>query len=325
MKLIQANGQPQFGYFDVAPDEINHLDYKNDFIAHKFKQKLRYKKFSFVGIQHQQFTIGFAIADLATLGHGFYYVFDRDTEKNIDLHAITPLSLATQVNEPTTKRQFNCFRHQDLEIFSQQDKTSRKILIKNKKQSLCEASIDLSQRQPLYMCSPTGVRGWTFTHKSMALPIKGYFNFEGVKHEFDPHTLASLDDSCGYLRPETEWFWLSCQTWVDGKTVALNLASGVNESVGNENCLWIDGVLHRLDDVIFERLNRRTWHIYTLNGELDFTVYTSWRRYEKLNLGLIASNFSQWVAVLEGTILKNGQKIDLKAVNAVVEEHYAKW
>ncbi len=40
-----------------------------------------------------------------------------------------------------------------------------------------------------------------------------------------------------------------------GVVLELNLASGVNESFGNENCLWINGVLFPLTDVLFEKVN----------------------------------------------------------------------
>ena len=325
MKLIQPHGQPNYGRFSEAPEEINLQDYHNSFLSNPFKQKLRYKKFSFVAIQHDQFSIGIAVADLAWVGHGFYYCHDRTTEKSDDFHALQPVSLATQVQEATRHNQFNCFKSRNIEIYSRQNKKSRAITVLRQGNILCQAEIDCRQRQPLYMCSPTGVRGWTYTHKSMALPVQGYVNFQGEKLEFNSQTLASLDDSCGYLRPETEWFWLSCQTWLEGKTVAINLASGVNESVGNENCLWINGILHALDDVIFERINARTWHIFSLNQQVELTVYTTWRRYEKINAGIMASEFSQWMAVINGYITVDGQRQNFNTVAALLEEHYARW
>lgn len=325
MKLIQSNGQPRYGRFSEAPNAVNVNDYQNPFLAGIFKQKLRYKKFSFVGIQHQRFSIGLAVADLAWVGHGFYYCYDRSTEQSDDFHALQPIAIATQVQEATTQNQFNCFKSQEIEIYSKQTKKSRTLTVLRQGNVLCQAEIDCRERQPLYLCSPTGVRGWTYTHKSMALPVQGYVNFKGQKLEFNSQTLASLDDSCGYLRPETEWFWLSCQTWLDGKTVAINLASGVNESAGNENCLWINGILYALDDVIFERINARTWHIYSLNQQVDLTVYTTWRRYEKVNAGIVASEFSQWMAQIHGYIAIDEKRLDFNTVNALLEEHYARW
>src|SRR5699024_5452659 len=110
---------------------------------------------------------------------------------------------------------------------------------------------------------------------------------------FNEKSFASLDDTCGFLRPETAWFWLSCNFW-DGQDnrIGLNLASGVNESFGNENCLWINGILYPISDVLFEKLTDTTWSIHSLDQKLNLTVETGWRRYENLNLRLIGSQFS---------------------------------
>lgn len=325
MKLIKAHGQPHYGRFKEAVSQINLEDYRNPFLDHPLKKKLRYKKFSFMGIQHHQFSVGFAVVDMAVIGHGFYYCYDRITEQNDDFNALKPAAMSTQVQEATTQNQFNCFKSHQIEIFTKQNKKARSILIRRQNKILCEAEIDCQEREPLYMCSPTGVRGWTYTHKSVALPVTGYLNFNNQIIDFDGQTLASIDDSCGYLRPETEWFWLSCQAWINGQRIGINFASGVNESVGNENCLWIDGKIYAVDDVIFERINQRTWHIYTLNQQIDFTVYTAWRRYENVNTPILASEFSQWMAVIDGKVSLEVKQIEFSSVNALLEEHYAKW
>lgn len=325
MKLIQEHGQPHYGRFNQPVSEINRENYHNPFLAHPLKKKLRYKKFSFVGIQHEQFSVGFAVVDMALIGHGFYYCYDRKTEQSDDYNALQPVVLSTQVQEATTQNQFNYFKSSQIEIFTKQTKKARNILIRRKHQILCEAEIDCRERQPLYMCSPTGVRGWTYTHKSVALPIKGYVNFKNQNIEFNEQSFASIDDSCGYLRPDTEWFWLSCQANINGQKIGINFASGVNESVGNENCLWIDGKIYTIDDVVFERINERTWQIYTLNRDVDLTVYTTWRRYENVNTAILASEFSQWMAMIDGKISVNQQQIEFSSVYALLEEHFTKW
>lgn len=325
MKLIQEYGQPHYGRFKEPVSEINREDYHNPFLAHPLKKKLRYKKFSFMGIQHEAFSVGFAVVDMALIGHGFYYCYDRETEQSDDFNALRPVILSTQVEEATQKNQFNYFKSAQIEIYTKQTKKARNVLIRRKNQILCEAEIDCREREPLYMCSPTGVRGWTYTHKSVALPVKGYVHFKNQKIEFNQNTLASIDDSCGYLRPDTEWFWLSCQAFIHGQKIGINFASGVNESVGNENCVWIDGKIYAMDDVIFDRINERTWQIYTLNRSIDLTVYTTWRRYENVNTTILASEFSQWMAMIDGRITINEQQIEFSSVYALLEEHFTKW
>ena len=326
MKLIQDNGIPIYGRLLQAPTHFNISDYKNHFLKSSLQRKLRYKKFSFIGVQHQQYTLGLAIADLAWLGHGFYYVYQRDTNQQLDYHALQPLARHTQVQEISAQGQFNYFKHRTIEIYTQDTTKYRKVDIRRNRQILAEFKIlKKSDNQPLYLCSPTGVRGWTFTHKSMCLPAKGHFIVNDEKIEFDYTTQASIDDSCGFLRPETEWFWLSCQTVIDGHHIGINLASGVNESVGNENCLWIDHQLIALADVVFSPIYDNIWHIYSLDGDIDLTVKTGWSRAEYLHAGFIASEFNQWLADIKGKVGTAERQIKLEHAHALFEQHYAKW
>lgn len=327
-RLIGDDGQPHYGRFKHAPTVFNVADYHNNFLKSTFKRRLRYKKFSFVGIVHRHFNIGFAVVDVSWAGHGFYYVYDRQSCQVVEQHSTVPLARGMQLEEMGKRADFH-YKH--LSIAVRQQTQQRHITIKAGQQLLLEADIATENRhnQPLYLCSPNGVRGWTFTHKSMALPIKGRFNFHDRWHEFDATSLASLDDSCGFLRPETEWYWLSWQGWQTGRhtqqRIAVNIASGVNDSIDNENCLWLDGVLYALPHVIFKRLNATCWQIYSLDGAVNLQIMTAWRRHESVNLGLVASEFSQWVSTIHGQIAVEEQIVDIESDGALLEQHYAKW
>ncbi|WP_042111529.1 DUF2804 family protein, partial [Acinetobacter rudis] len=103
--------------------------------------------------------------------------------------------------------------------------------------------------------------------------------------------------------------------------------SGVNESYGNENALWINGVLWPLTDILFEQIDEHTWSISSMDQTLQLKVETGWRRFESLNLRLVGSQFSQWQARISGTIrpMDCEQSIELNAEYGVLEQHYAKW
>lgn len=51
--------------------------------------------------------------------------------------------------------------------------------------------------------------------------------------------------------------------------LGLNLASGVNESFGNENCLWVNGGLYPLSDVLFQHQDEGHWTIRSLDEKLN--------------------------------------------------------
>lgn len=189
------------------------------------------------------------------------------------------------------------------------------------------ARIFCAGTDPLSMCSPTGINGWTYTQKLTTLACEGFFtNKAGQIIQFNERTLAALDDTCGFLRPETAWFWLSCSFWdAQGKRIGLNLASGVNESFGNENCLWMNGKLYTVSDVLFQMEEEGRWSIRSLDERLNLTVTTGWRRFENLNLRLVGSQFSQWQAKISGTIQQGDQEVVLLNEYGLLEQHYAKW
>ena len=119
---------------------------------------------------------------------------------------------------------------------------------------------------------------------------------------------------------------MSCNFWDQhDQRIGLNLASGVNESFGNENWLWINGVLYPLSDVLFQAGAEGYWTIRSLDGKLKLEIRTGWRRYENLNLRLVGSQFSQWQAKITGTIQLDEQEIVLNSEYGLLEQHYAKW
>lgn len=330
MDLIQANGQPHYGRFSELPKKIDYqaYQYKSPYgeVLSGWRKRLKYKKFKFCSIQHEHYTIGLAIADIAWAGHGFVYIYNHMTGEVQEWNAINLLSRNTVLDEqPLFNQSF--FEKSPFQIEIQHANGVRYIRVTKYGEIKLSARIFCAGTDPLSMCSPTGINGWTYTQKLTTLGCEGYFvNKTGQTIQFHERTFASLDDTCGFLRPETAWFWLSCNFWdTENRRVGLNLASGVNESFGNENCLWINGVLYPLTDVLFQPEDDGSWSIRSLDHRLNLTVSTGWRSYENLNLRLVGSQFSQWQAKISGTIQQDDTEIILLNEYGLLEQHYAKW
>ena len=330
MDLIQANGQPHYGRFSELPKKIDYqaYQYKSPYgeVLSGWRKRLKYKKFKFCSIQHEHYTIGLAIADIAWAGHCFVYIYNHMTGEVQEWNAINFLSRNTVLDEqPLFNQSF--FEKSPFQIEIQHANGVRYIRVTKYGEIKLSARIFCAGTDPLSMCSPTGINGWTYTQKLTTLGCEGYFvNKTGQTIQFHERTFASLDDTCGFLRPETAWFWLSCNFWdTEDRRVGLNLASGVNESFGNENCLWINGVLYPLTDVLFQPEDDGSWSIRSLDHRLNLTVSTGWRRYENLNLRLVGSQFSQWQAKISGTIQQDDTEIILLNEYGLLEQHYAKW
>ena len=330
MDLIQANGQPHYGRFSELPKKIDYqaYQYKTPYgeVLSGWRKRLKYKKFKFCSIQHEHYTIGLAIADIAWAGHGFVYIYNHMTGEVQEWNAINFLSRNTVLDEQPLFNQ-SYFDKSPFQIEIQHANGVRYIRVTKYGEIKLSARIFCAGTDPLSMCSPTGINGWTYTQKLTTLGCEGYFvNKTGQTIQFHERTFASLDDTCGFLRPETAWFWLSCNFWnTENRRVGLNLASGVNESFGNENCLWINGVLYPLTDVLFQHEDEDLWSIRSLDHQLNLTVSTGWRRYENLNLRLVGSQFSQWQAKISGTIQQGDTEIILLNEYGLLEQHYAKW
>ncbi len=223
--------------FQGASKSIDYqaYQYKNPYgrVLSGWRKHLKYKKFKFCSIQHEHYTIGLAIADIAWAGHGFVYVYNHMSNEVLEWNAINFLSRNTVLDESSL---FNhsYFHKSPFQIDIQHANGVRYINVSKYGEIKLSARIFCAgTRSTEYLCSPTGINGWTYTQKLTTLGCEGFFiNKQGETIQFNERSFASLDDTCGFLRPETAWFWLSCNFWdVNQNRIGINLASGVNEAL----------------------------------------------------------------------------------------------
>ena len=335
------NGQPRYGRFKTTPSVINVSDFKllspfnkplSGFQA-TLKRKLGFKSFQFIGINNQEVMIGLAIVDLGWVGNGFFYIYDKRTHTVQEISALQPLARHTKIENPADLA-MSVFQKGDFKIEISRAEQKRRVKVTKAKQCLLDATVELSQVEPLALCNPTGATGWTYTQKQTAEEVHGYYLNQGQRVEITPEAgfLAATDDSCGYLSYRTSWHWLSVSaTLANQQRVGLNFAMGVNQGFGTENALWIDGKIFEVSPVMFEQLNDgqqnqgSTWRVYSADHSVDLIVKTGWCRQESLNLGLVASHFNQWVSSVYGTITCDTQSVVFNGEIGLLEKHFAKW
>ncbi len=181
---------------------------------------------------------------------------------------------------------------------------------------------------PLALCAPTGYNGCTYTEKSNALTVSGTLELQGKMLDLT-QALAGYDFSAGFMRRQTSWRWASINAMVEGKAFGLNMAAGVNETGLCENALWFNGQIQHLSPArfVFDRKDdTKAWQVSSLCGEVQLEFQPLYCRQEKVNVGLLASNFRQYVGLYSGFVeLQNGSKLQLNAVKGLSEDHYAKW
>ena len=333
-KLVDNSGRPNYGWIKEAVGEVNYLDFPlantmDKPLSTGVKQR-KFNQFHFIGVLADNFMAGLAIVDLKLISNCFFYVWTREFGLVIEKSVISPLGLGTRLsNSPDQAESVFSLLGTKATIRQQSETTSVTLNAKN-----IRADFSLTQSkgfEPLRVCSQAGYNGWVFTQKTAGLAAKGVFEVNGRKYDLEElNAQGSVDWSCGYMRRETAWNW-ACFSGKDNqdRVIGLNLASGVNETGTTENGLWVDGKLYKLGGVRFE-FNRsqvgQPWKVTSECGRVQLNFQPQGQRSEKLNVGVLASNFKQMFGFYSGTILDDdANPVTFDHVPGYAEDHYAKW
>lgn len=341
--LVQ-NGQPAFGVFRQVKN-INYLDYHSHLISQKslpnWRKELKVNQFCFIQIIQPPYRVCLALATIKLATSAFVYLYNDETEELEICEALQPLTRQTQLTGNCYQGQM-AFIHKNLTVSL--EFTPTHITVALDSESIAIDALLGRRAQPLAVCTPTGRRGWTFTQKEPCSAVSGHVSLKtsstDAPHsqpnqvDFTDATIANLDWTLGYMRRETNWFWSCLNSHLpDGCHFALNLAMGVNETGASENACWLDGQIHYLPAVMFERKNmseQNTWHIYHQNLgwsnvdiDLTFTPVSVYKKTD--NFGVIASIFEQWIGFYSGNIRMKDKVITLNKVIGLAEDHFARW
>ena len=336
-QLIQADGQPHYGQFAAAPELINYRDY--DFRSPMGRplgalaKWRRFHQFQYFGIISDQLIGGCALANLSLLGVGFVYLFHPASGRMIKRQFKLPLGLGTLFSQ--NPNQGVCelrWGHNRLRLENSGPSLEKHLSVTLDDGTSIEARF--SEREPAFapmcLCTPTAVNGWVYAQKVAGVRCQG--RVRSSLGDFDLGAIdafAHHDWSAGYMRPETFWNWACLSGQVDGQRVGLNLSCGVNETSFSENCFWLDGELIKVDGVRFA-FNRdqplEPWTITSNDGQVALRFSGEGLHQERVNAGLIASNFKQIFGRFTGELRPKGrQPVRIDQLWGFVEDQYAKW
>ncbi|WP_284377843.1 DUF2804 domain-containing protein [Litoribrevibacter albus] len=333
-KLINANGKPQYGWIKEPVSEVNYLDFPLTTTMDKqlsvSSKKRKFNQFHFIGVLTEDFMAGLAIVDLKLVSNCFFYVWTKEQGLLIEKSVISPFGLGARLSSSPDEANSH-FSFMGTKASIEQSGPTTRVRL-NSKQVQVDFSLHQGQNyEPLRVCSQAGYTGWVYTQKTAGLEANGHISIKGQNFDLKAmNALGSVDWSCGYMRRETAWNW-ACFSGRDelDRTIGLNLASGVNETGTTENGLWVDGKLHKLGGVRFEfdrNHMERPWRVVSECGRVTLEFHSQGCRSEKLNVGLLASNFKQMFGHYSGSILDDeGNPVVFKNVPGYAEDHYAKW
>lgn len=331
VKELIEQGQPKFGVFNKV-ERINHLDYSSHLLSgkstSKLRKKLRSNQFCFIQIVQAPYRICFAVATLNWVTSSFFYIYNRKTDILEVIEALQPFTRNTQFNESVYEG-FIKFSSKKLSINLNFSEKSLNIDVQGDDVNLM-AKFDRSHL-PLSVCTPTGKTGWTYTQKEPINDIVGELTYKESYIDLLGAT-ATIDWSVGYMRRVTNWFWACITDYLpDGRYLALNLATGVNESGASENACWLDGNRYHLPAVLFQRsqdgkiwfINNQVLNWSKVSINLTFTPINCYKKNDRLII--VDSIFEQWIGYYSGTIILDDEVINFNNIMGLAEDHYAKW
>jgi hypothetical protein len=153
-----------------------------------------------------------------------------------------------------------------------------------------------------------------------------------VKEKLSPlNCLGSLDWGRGVWEYQSFWNWASASGFLsDGQTVGLNLGCGFGDlSAATENCLVLNGKVHKLDQVKFGYDSSdfmHPWKFTDSEGRLNLDFVPFKERIATTNLGIISSVVHQMLGKYSGTVCTDeGMIIEINNLMGFAEEHRARW
>jgi hypothetical protein len=188
------------------------------------------------------------------------------------------------------------------------------------------------EHESMTIVIPINEKRFYYNRKVNCMPTSGSLRYGAIDEQLLPsESLASLDWGRGVWEYRSFWNWASASGFLaDGRTIGLNLGCGFGDlSAATENCLVLDGHIHKLDQVRFEynALDySQPWKFRDNEGRLclDFVPFKD--RAAKTNLGVIFSQVHQMFGRYSGFAIANdGERIEIEGLVGFAEEHQARW
>ncbi len=338
-KLINASGQPQFGYFETTPQVINtgDFDYRSPMGGRRSRVRkwLDYNQFQYIGVISDDLLLGCALGDFRYLGIVFVYTYEPATGHLEEFEMKVPLGHGISLtNRPLDGTSTVETGGNSIAIVA--DSASRGVSLKVNLKSGLAADVHFTldgpkPLQPMSVCTQTAKTGWVFTQKVAGVRAAGTVTGPfGTKDLAEINACAHYDYSVGYMRHETFWNWACFSGTVDDSVVGLNVSCGVNETSFSENCIWIDGELIPVGLTRFDYDRRSAsvtqWTVRSADGAVDLEFVPEGTHAERLNLLVVASDFKQIFGKFNGVLRPPSRPaIQIRDQYGFVEDQYAKW
>lgn len=334
LKPLVQHQRVTFGQFEDSLSEINVADYRYESPFGRayspLSRWLHFKQFQYFGAMSERFVFGCALVNIRYAATVFLYVYDFKTGELFSRSYKTPLGMALNLSSNPVQGSSEFSLPGVSVVMGYQGSPRQKSLLVNiKDELLIEAQMPEVDFEPMSICTRAAYQGWVYANKTAGLVLNGRICFKG--ETFDLKNLKALghhDFSCGFMRRETYWNWACLSGEAQGHRIGLNISCGVNETSFTENCLWVDGKLIKVNLARFNFDQSdvlKPWHISSDDGLVDLHFEPLGAHRERLQLGVVASNFKQVFGYFSGVLRLGTGDINIVRMPGFVEDQYAKW
>ncbi len=300
-------------------------------------QFLRLKRWDYYAIFTPRRFFSATIADLGYAGNIFVYTLDFESKNLHEEGLVIPLSRGIALPRNSTSG-VSAFQNKKARLLFRAEVDFRHISVNwpgfhNGRGIQAEITLHCPpQHESMTIVIPIGEKCFYYNRKINCLPAEGDLRYGDVHETLLPtECVGSLDWGRGVWEYRSFWNWASASGFLpDGRTIGLNLGCGFGDtSAATENCLVLNGRIHKLDEVRFfynAEDYTQTWEFNDNQGRLELTFVPFKERLARTDLGIIFSEVHQMFGCYSGRVVADdGEVIRLEGLIGFAEEHRARW
>lgn len=338
---LVEGGKIHYGRFSREFELLNILDapfYGSRLFDSRLFKRFRLKEWQHFGIIHPDRYFGFVVMNAKYMAVSFFYIYDRNSRVLLEHKhdfIVGSRGVAKSLYEGRThfaKRGYAIEVRNDLadgkhhvnveiEARAQLPPVSATITVEE----------DQERFQPLVATMHMDGGGPFYTHKNVC-PVQGSVTVGGETTTLSKsRDLAMIDVQKTAYPYRSFWNWVCLGGYDDaGRLIGINLTKNNRRSDTdlNENCVWVDGVIHPCGAVVmdFGDSPMNPWEVHTSCETVQLSFSPHAERAERINMLVAESSFHQPIGLYNGQIrLPSGEQYQVKDLFGVAEEHTMRW
>lgn len=308
-RLVES-GRVKFGRFDKPLRRTNLEDAAPwpPWPVPRWLRRLRLKEWQAFQITHPRFFIIVALFDAKFISLVQMKLYDRESGKKYQLEKqLLPGAFRT----PNTMRNSVCEWRKKDEWVRFENHLDEGFIAIDVRIAATQTAPAVNARlhantpttDPMIVSIPFDQNRGMYSHKAL-LPVTGTVRIGEESIPVYPKTASLMtDDHKGYYGRHMRWDWVVGAAWRDGSLQGFNLThnASIDPERYNENGFWIDGKLHALPPVSFER-DEKQWRVRDREDRVDlrFNIEVEGKLFQDYKL--IESKYLGPFGTFEGTM-----------------------